>query len=402
MSKERSQSSRSFVGWLRRRALPKCAKLCAFIGLLILGLWVTGRVLTDQYQWSQYIWWVPAIWMLGSAWAFLFMSVVLAKLSRRFGGIFLRPILLLACLGCTGYLIIGVWHMHRVVLPYERSDDAIRIVHWNQSSKDVDQAGWAKAVLDQGGDIVFVANAPWGEARQVLLDSFAPFAPFERERWVNYSYRVHGEPSHYRIEGNALIASRFPMIRTGMVYMHAPINQEDASAIGSSNGWVLFAEFDIGKPKPMVVWFVDLPSDPSSWRQETMQIAADAIRYWNGRTWVMGKHVWKSTETSDSFPAPDLIIGDLNSLRGSNSIDQLAPNMTDAYSAVGYGRGRSWVPNIDNAFARQPFKLADWHIDLSLVGESWLPTRYRIKDASRWGSTEHRMQILDLIEKTPK
>lgn len=366
------------------------------MGLVILGLWITGMVLTDQYRWSQYLWWVPALWMLGSAWGFLILSVVFAVFARRLSGIFLRPMLLLACIGSTGYLFIGVWHIHRILLPTQHAKDTIRVVHWNQSAKKVDQEGWAKDILTQDVDIVFVVNAQWGEERQALLDSFSSYAPVENERWVNYSYRVHANPAHYRVEGNALIASRFPMVRTGMVYMHAPMNQEDASEIGSSNGWVMFAEFDLGESDPLIVWFVDLPSDPVSWRQETMQNTAEAIDSWNGRSWVMGKHVWEQHDTDNSFPEPDLIIGDFNTLQSSDSLDQLAPNMTDAFSAVGYGRGRSWYFKSKNRYLRQPLKLADWHIDLALVGERWNPVEYRIENTMQWGMTEHRMQVLDI------
>jgi len=43
------------------------------------------------------------------------------------------------------------------------------------------------------------------------------------------------------------------------------------------------------------------------------------------------------------------------------------------------------------------FKLADWRIDLALVGASWDPIRYHIEHRSQWGSTEHRVQILDIL-----
>jgi len=396
---------RKFKRWLRTRLLPRCSKLCAFVGLVILGLWITGRVLTDQYQWSQYLWWVPAIWMLGSAWICLGLSAALALFSRRLGGMFLRPLLLIVCIGCTGYLIIGVWHMHRIVLPTHKADETVRIVHWNQSAKRVDQQAWADAMLEDGVDIVFVSNAPWGKDRQDLLDAFAPFAPLEKERWVNYSYRVHGEPAHFRIEGNAFIASKFPMTRTGMVSIHTPTPEETLRP-GGQRGWVMFAEFELAqgdsKAKPFVVWFVDMPSEPMLWRQELMAKARHAVDNWNGQSWVMGRHVWELIETNGSFPEPDLIIGDFNTVRGSDSLDHLAPDMTDAFSAVGYGRGGSWMPRVSNRFVRQPIKLADWHIDLALVGEGWTPTRYRIEDVSEWGSTEHRMQFLDLAPKTIK
>ncbi len=392
-----SRDRRGLKKWIHTRLMPWCAKVCALIGLLILGAWITGRVLTDQYQWSQYLWWVPAIWMLIGGWGCLILSMVLGLFSRRLGGVFLRPLLLIACVGCTGYLIIGVWHLHRAVLPTQDTGDSIRIVHWNQSAKRVDQESWADAMIEDGADIVFVSNAPWGDQRQELLDAFAPMAPLEQERWVNYSYRVHGDPAHYRIEGNAFIASKFPMSRTGRVSIHTPTS-EDSLRPGGQRGWVMFAEFEIDhSQEPFVVWFVDMPSEPMLWRQELMTKARGAVDNWDGQSWIMGRHVWKRTDTNDSFPEPDLILGDFNTLRGSDSLDHLAPDMTDAFSAVGYGRGRSWTPRIRNRFVRQPIKLADWHIDLSLVGDGWEPIGYRLEGGARWGSTEHRMQIVDLI-----
>ncbi|MGV6815323.1 MAG: hypothetical protein ACWA5W_10010 [Phycisphaerales bacterium] len=386
--------------WLRTRLMPWCAKVCALFGLLILGLWITGRILTDQYQWSQYLWWLPPIWVLGLAWMALGLSAFFAIFSRRLGGVFLRPLLLVSCLACTGFLIVGIWHLQRAVLPTDRASDSIRILHWNHAGSPIDEEGWAKRVFELDADIVMVSNAEWGTKRQALLDQFAPFAPLDQERWVNYSFRVHGDPAHFRIDGNAFIASRFPMTRTGMVSINMPVNKEHPIREQSGRGWVMFVEFDLSQTdpdaEPMIVWFVDLPSDPTAWRQETMTNARRAIEQWIGRSWVMGKHVWESVETDDIFPEPDLIIGDFNTLRGSDSLKALAPGMTDAFSAVGFGRGRSWIPKINNRFLRQPFKLADWHIDLSLVGDDWKPLGYRLEDGSRWGSTEHRMQILDL------
>lgn len=351
--------------------------------------------------------------MLGCAWACLFVSAVFANFSRRLGGVFLRPILFLACLGCTGYLIVGVWHMHRIVLPYERADDAIRIVHWNHAGQKIDEQDWAKFVLDQGTDIVLISNARWGDDRQAILNEFTLYAPEDKERWVNYSYKVKADPSYFWVQDGALVASRYPMIRAGVVNFGSAARQQLMNHSSSNLGWIMFIEFNIAQdtgddhstipPEPIsfIVWLVDLPSDPYNARQQSMQRVRDAIESWDGTQWAMGKHVWKqSTLANSSFPEPDLIIGDFNTLRGSDSIDQLAPNMTDAFSAVGYGRGRSWVPDINNTFLRQPFKLADWHIDLALVGQRWSPTRYRIEDVSRWGSTEHRMQTLDLIQKT--
>lgn len=415
MTKERPQRSRSLVGWLRRRALPMSAKLCSLVGLMILGLWIAGRVLTDQYQWSQYLWWVPPIWMIGLAWMCLGMSAFLAIFSRRLGGLLLRPVLLLACVGCTGYLMIGVWHIHRAVLPSERTDDAIRIAHWNHAGQPVLQTGWEQALLDQGVDIVLITNAQWGTPRQDILNNFASYAPEEKERWINYSYKIHGDPSHFWVQDNALIASRYPMIRTGIIHFGSAKRQKLFNHSSSNLGWILFIELNIAPksnanensttptPIPFVVWLVDLPSDPYNARQLSMQRTRDAIDSWTGTSWNMGRHVWEQRTTpADLFPAPDLIIGDFNTIRGSDSLTKLAPGMTEAFSAVGYGRARSWTPTDNHRIRRQLFKVADWHIDLSLVGNNWKPARYRLEDGSRWGSTEHRMQIVDISPVLPK
>ncbi len=405
MTKSRTTPPRGIISWIRRRVLPMCAKACALLGLVILGLWITGRVLTDQYRWSQYLWWVPAIWVLGSAWVALVLSAIFALFARRLGGIFLRPVLLLACIGSTAYVFFGVWHMHRALFPTSVPSDAIRVVHWNQSSKKVDQAGFAQFVLDQEVDIVLVSNSTWGKEKQTLLDHLSPMAPDEKRRWVNYSFKGFVDPAHFRIEGDVFIASKYPLVRTGMVKINTPTKQESPVRPGSSHGWVLFAEFDLGEPgapaEPFIVWLVDLPSNPLAWRQDIMQSVSQTINSWDGTSSIMGRHVWETIETNDAFPDPDLIIGDFNTLRGSASLDLLAPGMTDSFEAVGYGRGRSWMPSAQNKYFRQPFKLADWHIDLALVGSRWKPAGYQIKDTRQWGWTEHRMQIVDLI-KTPE
>jgi hypothetical protein len=405
MTRSQSRFSKSLpggvVGWCRRRVLPKLAHLCAILGVLILGLWITGRVLTDRFQWSQYLWWIPAIWMIASGWGLLVTSVVFDKLSRRSKGLLARALLLLGNIGCTGYLIFGVWHMHRMITPSPSYPDAIKVVHWNQSAKKVDVASWAQSLLEQSTDIVLVTNSRWGSDRRTLLENLAPIAPSDEKHRVTNGYRVVGQLGHFRIDNNAFVASRFPIVRTGQVHVGSYSAEESSVRPGGDLGWVLFAEFDLSsidpESSPFIVWFVDLPSDPLSWRQSSMHQVVQAIQGWNGRTTIVGESGWTTIETADSFPQPDLVIGDFNTLRGSASLDLLAPNMSDAFSQAGVGRGRSWSPKVSNKFLRQPIKLADWHIDLSLVGPNWRVSRYELMNTRQWGWAEHRIQKLDLL-----
>lgn len=406
MTKPESSRPRSIVGWSRRRLLPKLAKLCVFGGLMIVGLWIIGRVLTDQYAWSQYLWWMPSIWMLGWGWTLLLLSAGFAIFSRRPSGLMIRPVLLILCVGCTGYLFFGVWHLQRGVVTHAPNPDRIRIVHWNQAGFKADQEAWAEHVIDLQADVVLVANSRWGNDRRALLQALSPIAPADEQHMVTKGFQVEGKPGHFRLFGDALVASRFPILRTALVTTGSKQDQESVFKRGSDYGWIMLVELDLSETNAendtMVVWFVDLASNPSLWRGDTMLQITRAISQWDGSEFVIKeperkRSVWARIETDHSFPDPDVIIGDFNTPNGSHSINILAPNMTDAYQAVGFGRNSTWRPKIKSKLARQPFKLADWHIDLALTGKDIKPAGYRIENTNQLGKSEHWMQILDIL-----
>ncbi|MEX0875835.1 MAG: endonuclease/exonuclease/phosphatase family protein [Phycisphaerales bacterium] len=393
------------IAWARRRVLPLLAKGTALLGLLILAAWIAGRVLTDQHHWSQYLWWLPPIWAIGAAWVLLIVSALCTALARRLGGLLLRPLLLIAALGCSIYLVIGVWHTHRVLGGHgDKQPDTVRVLHWNQAAQKIDQAAWGDRIQDLGADIVLIANADWGESRQTLLEQFAYFAPTENRRWVNYSYRIHADPAHYRVEGAAMIASRYPMTRTGMVSFGSSERQPVLEHSASGSGWVMFAEFDLDPERaddePLIVWLVDLPSDPGRWKRALMAEVRSAIDSWDGTGWAMGRHVWEQqTWENASFPQPDLVIGDFNTPRGSGSLETLAPGYTDAFEQAGFGRGRSWMPPSRSALMRRALTLADWHIDLALTAPGVEATRYELIGTE---SGNHRVQMVDISPRTSR
>ncbi len=387
------------IGWARRRVLPQLARGSALLGVLILLAWITGRVLTDQHHWSQYLWWMPPLWAIGSAWLLLIVSYALAAMSRRLGGLMLRPLLLMLATGCTLFLVLGVWRVQRVLTRSDaRAPGTIRVLHWNQAGQGIDQPAWGKRIKDMNANIVLIANAEWGESRQTLLEQFAYFAPDERVRWVNYSYRLPADPAHYRVEDSALIASRYPMTRTGTVSFGSSRRQQVLNHSSSERGWVMFAEFDLDPQHddepPFVVWFVDLPSNPLGWKRDEIQETKNAIDAWDGRGWTMGRHVWEKTTFDDHrLPTPDLVIGDFNTPRGSASLDLLAPGFRDAFAQAGHGRGRSFVIHDGDSFETVFFGLADIQIDLALTAPGIEVMRYELihEDAS-----DHAIQVVDL------
>jgi hypothetical protein len=388
------------IGWVRRRVLPILAKGTALLGILMLGAWITGRVLTDEHHWSQYVYWLPPIVMIGGAWAMLVLSAIFAAMARRLGGLLLRPVLLLLAIGCTIHLVFGVWHLHRAIFhDRTKSPGAVRVIHQNFAGKEGHAPSFGEQARALDADIVLLANVQWGEARQEVLEQFAYFAPDERVRWVNYSYRLHANPAHYRVEGDALIASRYPMTRTGMVSFGSRQRQQVLSHSSSGKGWAMFAEFDLDPERtddaPFVAWFVDLPSNPTAWKMESMREVRREIDAWKCTGWAMGRHVWEQrTFENESFPTPDLIIGDFNTPRGSASIDQIAPGYADAFKAAGYGRGRSFVIKDGSWSENLMFRVLDMHIDLAMTRPGIRVERYELIGEP---IADHAMQVIDLI-----
>ncbi len=392
------------VNLIRRKILPKCAQLCAFVGLMILGVWVVGRVLTDQFSWSQYLWWIPPIWAIGSAWGLLVVSAVLGKFALRPGGMILRPLLLLACIGCSVFLVFGIWRMHRAVLGRPIVDaPSVRILHWNQSAfKGLDKA--TPVIVSQDPDLVLLVNSRGNRRRIDLIHQLEYMAPSEEEFRLRPGVRAHFQPDHFTIQGQALVASKLPIIRTGTVTLEQIVDLETASRKTGQHAWVMFIELDLRErfpdgPSSMMVWLVDLPSEPTLWRMTSMRTAVRAINGWNGQYRVSnGTGGWDVVHTDEPFPEPDIVIGDFNALRGSASIKELAPSMKDAFAQAGYGRAKTWTPRIRNKYVRQPMKFADWHIDLTMTGYRWRASSYRLIDPP---AGTHDMQVVDLTPQRP-
>jgi len=382
---------------LRRRVLPALAKLCALAGLGILVLWILGRVLTDQYVWSQYLWWVPPLWAIGSAWVLLTLSAVLGRFALRPGGMILRPILTLGCVGCSVFLLVGIWRVHRIALAPAPADQTLRVLHWNQSAYNTSDKA-PPIIKAQEADLVLVVNARRNKSHKLLLESLSAMAPSDTDHRIVPGTRVNFEPNHVTVRGQALVASRFPILRTSMAYVNPSINPEEAVRPNGQSGWIMFIELDIrglnpNGPGTMVVWLVDLPSEPMLWRMESMREAVAAVNSWNGVYFEVQDNAWRAVDSDGLFPAPDLVIGDFNTLRGSASLTELAPGTRDAFAQAGHGRGGSWVPRIGSRLLRQPMKLADWHIDLARTGPGWRATGYRLIEPP---IGPHKIQVVDV------
>jgi hypothetical protein len=349
------------------------------LGACALGAWLCGRVLNDRWLWSQLLWWMPGVvllpavvvvWALG--WAFRRLPRRSANSGARRGvgiGGVVRLLGWAALLGGVADLCARDHHFWRSAGDGS-ARGAIRIVHWNAG--DSAASDWPKRVLAEAPDIVALVPTS-GHGLAELVDGMGPGALPIYERGIAFF-------------------SRLPV----RAYGYASLNIEPAMNLDPRNSGgrrlyadpgramyvVLDASTRIGRD--LVVWFVDLPSDPSLSREMSCAEAARAIAAFSGpEESPDGDGKWtRRIEGVNGFPAPDIVVGDFNTPKGSRSIRHLAGGLVDASAAVGGGYSATFP-------RRRPL----WHIDQAFVARSLKPVGYRLVDFS---SGTHIAQSLDV------
>lgn len=399
MVQGRGTGGRGAGRWVRRRALPWAARLLALLALGAVGAYAAGRVLTDSGHWSQYLWWTPALWTLGAAWTLLGLSALAGRAALHPGGVMLRPLALAACVAASLWLTLGEWNLHRAVVgprPAARAG-TLRVLHWNQAAAMA--PGGAELIRASDPDLAIVVNPRFDRFRREVVAAMGGLAPGGSEVRLDGRVTASTEPGHFFSTGMTLVGSRERILRAGLVSL-SPVAGHDASwRTARDPGFVLWLEIEAGERfaalgRPVVVWVVDLPSDPSVWRGAVMANAARAVAAWEAPAMVCDEAGrWRSGGEPVRAPAPDLVIGDFNTLRGSASLEVFVPGMEDAFARAGWGRARSWTPRATRRAERALLALADWHIDLALYGGSWRAARYRLLGTP---GGLHKAQVVDL------
>jgi hypothetical protein len=387
-------------GFLRRRLLPTLSRLLALAALLTLLQFAIGRVLTDRVHATQYLWWIPALWSLLAAWGFWAVSAAAGRVSLRTKGMMLRPIALLGCLTLTGWVLLAEWNMHRLVLrPAQATrDQTLRVLHWNQSGgyrmNDSDDM-----IERENPDIAVVVNARFDKHRRELVESLGNLAPGDEEIRLDGRVKSFSEPGHLYSSGMALIGSKERILRAGLVALPYVEGADPKWRTANDPGFVVWCEIEPGERfaslgRPIVLWVVDFPSDPSLWRLRVMESALEAIAAWNQPAFVADEAGrWVARGEPTRVPPPDIVMGDFNAIRGSASVAVVTPGMHDAFEEAGWGRARSWRQSRSNPVVNLALRLADWHIDLTRVGSAWRATRYRL---IRPASGPHDAQLVEL------
>ena len=416
---QRTTQSGGFAGELLRLM----SGVLGWIGCGVCVLFVFSRVITDRVEWMQMVWWVPVLWWLIGAWGVWLISFVLGRFAKKtmrahrvrglLGAITSMRVLGVMASLMTVYVGFGVQHWHRAILGGDGIDapveDSLRIVHWNIAASGFDLEVGFSRLVEMDADVYLLSNTRWDGQRQGLIEKFGG------------TVDLNSEYAAVTI-GSVLVVSRAPVGRVSLSYLEASPDSGSGRQSTGDRGWVFRVMFDrIQNPSDdgvdadeLVVWLVDLPSEPSSWRMETIGRAVDAIERRRsgiqiytyiesglGDETVVRNRV-RSIEDDGSLDRPGLVIGDFNTPRGSSSIglfDQFdsGNGFVDAFGEHGYGRGRSWVPvRLKWSWVGSGFMLdlADWHIDLSLTGNGWRSTGYRLFEAAP--GPEHRAQVVDI------
>lgn len=368
--------------------------LCVWVlGLVLVLVYVVSRVLTDRFGWSQWLWWAPAGWWVSGAWIALGVSGVLGVMgwlrgARKTvwggGGGVVFWVYLLVCVGMVVHLAVWVVRVPNSIggygIHWTDTHERVRVMHWNIAAGSFDEEQVMEWMAPGNIDLVLLANTRFDGQRRALMEGL-------KERL--------GEGFAVRGLSRALVASRYEILSAQVVYVSASGKEgpsEEAVRATGDFGWVVMLTLDGGEMYGVFdVWLVDLPSEPTVHRMESMARVVETVRARLGE------------EVADDAVGPALVIGDFNTVRGSASLGAFdvfsQDGFEDAFAARGAGRG-TWRPMGLGGLKGWAAGRSSWGIDLALVGNGWRTHGYELvlPDGAEWeqGGVSHLAQVVDI------
>ncbi len=384
----------------RRPFLHALSILCTWPALAVTAAWLCALVLTDRFHALQYLWWAPAVVMAPALLLLLLCAAVLARAAGRAagqaggrgvaGGLHAKARgaawVVLACA-----VALCVWEARLLRLP--RSEAAtpgsVRIMAWNPSVSFMDD--FHERLLALRPDVVAIANNPARAQWTVMREEMGPASDAVRFRRLT-------------------ILARYPVVRWGGTSLgvtgarpivHRWPNGEEKVV---DDGHALFAELDTTPllGRNIIVWAVDLPSDPALHRMKVMREAAEALATFSGPVYRRTADGLDQPEDPDlaraewggtGFPTPDFILGDFNTPRGSASLSLLlrrclggesaGGGYVNAHEQAGRGLSGTW-----------PREYPLFAIDNLFIGGSWRAKTMQTPDP---GAGVHSPVVADVV-----
>lgn len=371
-----------------RRSILAAALAALALAIGAWCAWAVGLVVSDRLRWTQPVAFVPRqffVWPAGVGWVlFAGLSLLYSAFRPRAEGVPWRserrarsrlPRLLGRARAVVGVLVL-LATLHLVVADWRLPMNArlrpppdaerLRIIHWNVGWSHPDEVHGA--LVARGPDLAIIVNP---HTRRDLRFDFDALA------------RTMGGDGGEVRDWPIIVVSRFPMLRRGTTQLGFTATVAVEPGLRTEGldpprdpGHATFIELDAGPPfdRPIVVWILDLPSDPALSRPAVVRQAVSRINAWVG-------------PDNQGFPEPDVIIGDLNIPAGASSLMGL--------------RRRSWGVMQDAAAQGGVGPMATWphprpllRIDQCFVGRGARAAWYGVEAAAQ---TKHLMQIVDLV-----
>lgn len=382
-----------------RRLPPFLHAMLAATSLAVAAAYVVGRLLTDRFLVTQYVFWVPSMAYLAVALALgigalIFGAVRLSALSaharsksRR--AVRITRVALAACACIALHITLIEWRSWRYILPPTPAPEgrSLLVLHWNMTV--VEPGQWQRFLdampLDPKPDVIVLTNPIWSSEIGELKDRLGPdyrvvrIGTFGLATRFAISASAAGRLGIVAAEGAALFTSSTDTDQTlgELLPSWSPIPRVGGSS--RDPGHVMSATLDTTAllGRPFVVWGIDLPSDIRLSRYAAATMAAGTIDS-------------MLHAPSRPIPKPDLIVGDFNTPRGSASLKVISMGYPHACEQAGRGYMASWprqrrgprgerIPN--------PFPI--FHLDHAFVAPWLRAATYELIDP---GIAEHYVQ----------
>ncbi len=368
------------VGWV---CLAK-AWVLPWIALLGLALWGVGKIMSDRTSWSQWLSWIPTIaTVLGMtmcvalsrvhAWAGRYFLTLGARsqmpaaplgVKRRLTATWTRRAALVLVLIPATRLVVIEWRIPAgLSKPTPPAGSVpISVLYWNHAGNW--SMSWMDTTSRELSDITVLNSPRYWEYMAQLMDKIA---------------QDHGvRPAYQRIDSYAVI-SKWPIKRWARTDLNLPTIQTKLRPYASvyERGWywnrggACWIEFDSEKDlgRNLLVWIIDMPSDPRLWREELASVGGQTIANWEGTPMVRGPvgQFLSAKEKVKGFPTPDLVLGDFNIPRGARSLRHFQGQTRDIFDIVGVGPGETY-----------PARVPLLGIDQMFAGPTVTPESYRL------------------------
>lgn len=383
------------AGWV-------CVIACA--GLLT--LWLVGKVVSDRQHVLQVLAWIPS-WILLSPAAVLALLGLFVRwpVARRGGddetgdGSVRRrrrrgfawcasSLMLWAVLGA---LVWSHWVEMRwpnalrseTKLADGRVKGSLRIAHWNIDAFSARQ--WSGDLREffpyPAPDVLLMSSNQPRAAQGSCLASLR--RAYEIKRFGNFvvaSAVGIVDARAYSLNLNEP-ASTSEWERKSELSLRARLEQlwnDNCERVGmarrgfqeAESGDLIVVRFDTRARlgRELVVYYIDMPSDPFAWRYRMAERAQQLIE---------GLRAKRDAEGRAVVPMPDMIVGDFNTPRGSASLGLLTQGMENAFDQGGWGLvatfPRPWaLLHIDQMYVSSWLRAARYQVELPPVGEHWM------------------------------